>query len=305
MGLVWRHGTAIPARGHTVGAGTRGRSLVRPSRGLRGCALCPASGRDRDSGTVGQRDRGTAGEWDGGTAGQRDGGTAGERGPGRGPTRTVAGGEVAEVERGFAAVDAEQQLGGVGHLGRQRVREQVHLQQRLQKVPQHAGPARSGRDRHGTAGPGTTRLSRTQHGSALLGPARLGPALPDPARHGPARLGTERPDPAQTSPAQLGTAQPAAPPPVPAGRGARPERCETGGAERGGVRGGGWGVGGRRGKITFRVEVKGWGGTFLYEGNLGMGAEGLRGKGMRWGGPKWGGIWEWGGAADEILACPE
>lgn len=207
MELVWRHGTD-PGMGTHGGCGNKRKVPGQLQLGLRGCALRPASGRDRDSGTAGRGGNGSAGQRNSATGGQRDRGTAGERGPGRGRTRTVAGGEVAEVERGFAAVDAEQQLGGVGHLGRQRVREQVHLQQRLQKVPQHAGPARSDRARHGTAGPGTTRLSRTQHGSALLGPARLGPALPDPARHGPARLGTARPDPAQPSPAQLSSARP-------------------------------------------------------------------------------------------------
>lgn len=244
--------------------------------GVRGCALCPSSGRDRDSGTEGQRDSGTGEQGDSATGRQR-----GKRGPGRGRTRTVAGGEVAEVERGFAAVDAEQQLGGVGHLGRQRVREQVHLQQRLQKVPQHAGPARSDRARHGTAGPGTTRLSRTQHGLTLLGPARLGPALPDPARHGPARLGTARPDPAQPSPARHGPARSTAPRPGREGGAARAVR--SGGSGERGCPGG-------EGEVTVRVGAKGWRGTLLFGGSLGVGAEEMRGKGMGWGSPKWGGI---------------
>lgn len=38
------------------------------------------------------------------------------------------------------------------------------------------------------------------------------------------------------------------------------------------------------------MEAKGWGGTLLYGGNLGVGAEGLRCKGMGRRSPKWGGI---------------
>lgn len=225
---VWGQGTSlrkwswfgdtgqIPAWGHTVDVGTRGRSLVSSSWGCGAARCVPRRGGigtagQQDGGGMGRRDSGTARQGDSATGGQR--GSGGRAGAGRVPLPAV------RLRRSSAASlplmpsssSEELDISAASESANRFICSSVFRRYRSMLArlgPTGLGTARPDPVRRDSAGPstarlcsarrGSARLCRTQHGTARRGSAQRGrtqpsPAQPSSARHGPARSTAPRP----------------------------------------------------------------------------------------------------------------